>query len=132
MMNGQTPFRIFFVDCETVIRQITQNLEIVGLRVVRSFDLRSACGSFPDNVCSHHSTSSCDCQLVVLLIFGVGTLVSLILHSHRGQTELMWEVIPEARPSLEWQACLRNIMEGTSSCVVKKGGLRAKVYPNSY
>lgn len=45
MMDGQAPLRIYFSDCETVIRQVTQNLEAAGLRVVRSFDLRSACSS---------------------------------------------------------------------------------------
>ena len=110
-MNGQTPFRIFFADCETVIRQVTENLEAAGLRVVRSFDLCSACASFADNVCPHHGTAPCDCQLVILLIYGGGAPVSLILHSHRGQTELQWDEAP-GPPSPEWQAFFLHAMEG--------------------
>ena len=98
-MNGQTPVRIYFSDGETVARQATQNLEAAGLRVVRSFDLRSACASITENVCPHHGTAPCDCQLVVLLVYGTGTApVSLMFHSHQGQTELEWEEAPEARP----------------------------------
>ena len=112
-MNGQVPFRIFFSDCETVIRQVTENLAAAGLRVVRSFDLRSACASFADNVCPHHGTAPCDCQLVVLLIYGVMiTPVSLILHGHRGQTELQWDEAPHARPGPEGQAYILQAMNG--------------------
>jgi hypothetical protein len=112
IMNGQAPFRIFFSDCETVIRQVTENLEAAGLRVVRSFDLRSACASFADNVCPHHGTAPCDCQLVILFIYGAGAPASLILHSHRGQTELQWDEAPETRPSQDWQAFILQAMDG--------------------
>lgn len=112
-MNGQTPLRIFFYDCEKVIHQATQNLAAAGLRVVRSFDLRSACASFADNVCPHHGTAPCDCQLVVLLIYGVGTgPVSLILHSHQGQTEMQWDEAPEVRPNPELKAQILRELNG--------------------
>jgi len=111
-MNGQAPFRVFFSDCETVVRQVTQNLEGTGLRVVRSFDLHSACASFTDNICPHHGTAPCDCQLVILLIYGAGAPVSLTLHSHRGQTELQWDEAPDARPSPEWQAFFLKALDG--------------------
>lgn len=114
-MNGQAPFRVFFSDCETVVRQVTQNLEGTGLRVVRSFDLRSACASFTDNICPHHGTAPCDCQLVILLIYGAGAPVSLILHSHRGQTELQWDEAPDARPSPEWQAFFLKALDGEAN-----------------
>jgi hypothetical protein len=115
MMNGQAPLRIFFSDCETVIRQVTQNLETAGLRVVRSFDLRAACASFGDNICPHHGTAPCDCQLVVLLIYGVGTMpVSLILHSHRGQTEMQWDETPEGRPPPELREFIRMAIDGNA------------------
>lgn len=111
-MNGQTPFLIFFSDGETVIRQVTQTLTAAGLRVVRSFDLRSACAPF-DQVCPHHGTVACDCQLVVLLVYGVGTTpVVLVLHSHMGQTELQWDETPEARPSPEQKDFILQAMTG--------------------
>ncbi len=116
VMDSQAPFHIFFSDCETVIRQVSENLEAIGLRVVRSFDLRAACASSADNVCPHHGTAPCDCQLVVLLIYGFGTTpVSLILHSHREQTEMQWDEAPNARPSPEGQAFILQAMNGKAS-----------------
>ena len=111
-MVGQAPFRIYFSDGETVIHQVIKNLEAAGLQVVKSFDLRSACAPFNDNVCPHHGAGPCDCQLVVLLIYSPGIpLVSLILHSHRGQTELQWDEAPETRPDLESQAIILRALE---------------------
>lgn len=111
-MNGHAPFRIYFSDGETVIRQVTQNLEAAGLRVVRSFDLRSACASM-DQICPHHGTAPCDCQLVVLLVYGnEGSPVSLSLHSHLGQTELHWDETPEARPTPEQQEFMLRALDG--------------------
>lgn len=99
-MNGQTPFRIYFSEGETILRLVTENLEEAGLHVVKSFDLRSACGSLNGNVCSHHGTAPCDCQLVVMLLFGLGARpLSLILHSHQGQTEMQWDEAPDPRPN---------------------------------
>ncbi|GAB4577449.1 MAG: hypothetical protein Fur0022_01800 [Anaerolineales bacterium] len=113
MIDGQTPLRIYFSDCETVIQQVTQDLEKARLRVVRSFDLRSACGSLDGNVCPHHGTAPCDCQLVVLLVYGVGaTPASLLLHSHRGQTEIQCDETPEARPNSELKAQIYRVLNG--------------------
>lgn len=112
-MNGQIPFRISFSDGETILRLITESLEETGLRVVKSFDLWSACGSLNSNVCSHHGNAPCDCRLVVLLLFGLGAKpVSLVLHSHQGQTEMQWDEAPDARPNLEQRAFILQALNG--------------------
>jgi len=83
------------------------------LRVVKSFDLRSACASLTENACPHHGTSPCDCQLVVLLIYGAGNRpVSLILHGHRGQTELQWDVDPGSHPSRDSRTLVMQALNG--------------------
>jgi len=39
--------------------------------------------------CPHHGTRACDCQMVVLLVYGNGIRpATLILHSNDGQTWL--------------------------------------------
>jgi hypothetical protein len=115
MMTTQAPFRVYFADAGATVRQVTLQLEATGMRVVKSFDLRSACASFTENVCPHHSTSPCDCQLVVLLIYGTGALpVSLILHGHRGQTELQWDNAPEFRPGPEGRALILQALDGSA------------------
>ncbi|HUF39377.1 MAG TPA: hypothetical protein VMN57_12705 [Anaerolineales bacterium] len=113
-MNGQAPFRIYYSDGETVIRQAAESLEAAGLRVFKTFDLRSACASFTDNNCPHHGSAPCDCQLVVLLIYGPDDPpISLVLHSHRGLTELQWDEAPESRPNPAGQAFIVQVLNGS-------------------
>lgn len=112
-MNSQMPFRTYFSDGETILRLVTENLEGAGLRVVKSFDLRSACGSLSGNVCPHHGTAPCDCQLVVLLLFGLSARpLSLILHSHQGQTEMQWDEVPDIQPDMEQRAFILQALNG--------------------
>lgn len=94
-MNGQAPFRIYFSDGEHVARMAGQALRAVGMTVVRSFDLRSACAPRPDLACPHHEGTPCDCQLMVLLVYirSADPPISLVLHSHQARTELHWDGI---------------------------------------
>lgn len=101
-MVQTTGFSAFKLDCETLIAKITLLATYWGLRVVRSFDLRSAYATYPDSTCPYHGVSPCDCQLVVLLIYGVeATPASVLLRSHRGITELALIDPVDNRPDLE-------------------------------
>lgn len=96
--DGNGTFLSLALPCETAIRVVTGCLNAQGMKVVRSFDLRSACATFPDNVCPHHGTSPCDCQLVVLLVYGKQPgPASLVMHGHRMQTEIQLAVSPEMK-----------------------------------
>lgn len=87
------------------------DLETAGLRVQKSFDLQSACASLSDSTCPHHGSAPCDCQLIVLLVYGAGSRpVSLILHSHRGQSELQWDQNPAYPPDPESRAFIQQIL----------------------
>ncbi len=91
---------ILRADCESTIRHIHRRLNRLGIRVVRSFDLRSACASAPDFTCPHHEAAPCDCQLVILLAYrGEGYPASIVVHSHDGQTEVDLVHSPEYPPS---------------------------------
>ncbi len=88
-MNQANWLYRFNQDCEAVIAQAQRRLAEGGYRLVRSFDLQSACASHPDMTCPHHGDAPCDCQLVVLLVYGEsGPPASLVIHSHRGQTDV--------------------------------------------
>ncbi len=77
------------MDSETTIAHLTQWLTNQELRIVRSFDLQSACASFSDRICPHHGDYPCDCQLVVLLVYSAAAApVSIMLHTHRGKTDI--------------------------------------------
>lgn len=76
------------LDCQIAVETATQRLEQLGLRILRSFDLSTAaCVPQPGMPCPHHGIVPCDCQLVVLLIYGEdGPPVSLVAHGHDHQT----------------------------------------------
>lgn len=82
---------------EEVVASITRTLEQKGLRVYRSFDLRTARSADVGCTCPHHGTAECDCQMVVLLIYGPeGQPSTLVLHGHDEHT---WVVSMETANS---------------------------------
>lgn len=58
-----------------------------GLRPIQTFDLHMARLAMHDCPCPNHGTEECDCQMVVLLVYGrVAEPTALILHGNDGQT----------------------------------------------
>lgn len=98
-VNKTIPLLNLELNCDAAVAQITQQMVDLGFRVIRSFDLQSACASYPSQVCPHHGDAPCDCQLVVLLVYGPDVEpASLVIHSHRGQTEIALVDSPGNRP----------------------------------
>lgn len=122
-MNQAMRLSTLNLDCETVIANLTRQFSYHTLRVVRSFDLQSACASFTELTCPHHDDSPCDCQLVVLLIYGVeATPVSLMLHSHRGITEIDLVTYSGNRPERNLEKIIRLVFEsgfGSSNFLIE-------------
>lgn len=59
----------------------------LGMQVERSFDLQTARGAHVGCTCPHHGTEQCDCQIVVLLVYGQdASLVTLVAHGRDGRT----------------------------------------------
>jgi hypothetical protein len=86
-------------NCEQATRQTEAALCHFGLRVVRSFDLRQVDGLPDDCDCPYHGTGLCDCQMVVLLVYGeAATPATLVAHGRGGKTWLTLVDSPEQRP----------------------------------
>ncbi|HLF75213.1 MAG TPA: hypothetical protein VI524_12745 [Anaerolineales bacterium] len=82
------------------------------MRVVQTFDLQTARRAMADCPCPHHGTSECDCQMVVLLVYGEGTEpATLILHGNDGQTRLSLADPPGRRTDARTAAAIRNVLE---------------------
>ena len=74
-------------NSETSLALVAKLLFENGLQMERSFDLRIAQDA--DIVCScpHHGTTLCDCQIVVLLIYGSKKgPETVVAHSQDGRT----------------------------------------------
>ena len=111
-MDQSTRLLSLNLDCETVITRFTRQLEELGLRVVRSFDLQSACASYPDLTCPHHGDALCDCQMVVLLVYGLETTpASVVLHSHLGNTDIDLVDTPHNRPDQNLTEMIRLVFD---------------------
>ncbi len=108
-MPRTTPLITFDMDCQPAIARLRAMAAAQGLRVVRSFDLRSACATPPDLTCSHHGDVPCDCQVVVLLVYGEQSLfpASLLLHAHRGQTQIEMAASSAQSPQHDLETAVR-------------------------
>lgn len=83
------------------VNRFTRLLAQAGLRVFRSFDLRTALAEDVPCTCPHH-TDNCDCDMVVLLVYGTEKRpATVVAHSHHGRTWLSLADGPDERPSPE-------------------------------
>ena len=84
-----SPFLTLNSSCDDALQCVKKQLFKAGLRPMQTFDLQTARHALEDYPCPYHGKSECDCQMVVLLVYGkVGEPVTLILHGNEGQTRL--------------------------------------------
>ena len=84
-----SPFLVINHPCEATLQWIQEQLLRAGLRPVQTFDLRAARTGLPDCPCPNHGMNECDCQMVVMLVYGKAEgPVTLILHGNDGKTWL--------------------------------------------
>lgn len=75
---------------------ITDLLQEAGLQVSPSFNLRTAIAADTHCNCPRHE-NDCDCDLAVLLVYGVAPLpATLLVYSHNGSS---WLSLEEQMPS---------------------------------
>ena len=86
-MNPNRPILSLQQDCDTAVPLIVTRMQKSGLQVICTFDLHQTRTAETDCSCPHHGTDQCDCQMIVLLVYGKDTHpVSVIAHGHNGQT----------------------------------------------
>lgn len=113
------------LDCQIAAASVTNRLEQFGLRVLRSFDLRTAaCGPSSGDPCPHHGARPCNCQMVVLLVYGqAGPPLSLVAHGYDHQTGfyLANDPAPSDAPTTE---LIRRALEDLSRRARSAGDLQ--------
>ena len=84
-----SPFLSIHYPCDQALIWTKEQLSRAGLRPVQTFDLHAARVAYDDCSCPNHGTEKCDCQMVVLLVYGnIIEPVTLILHGSGGKTWL--------------------------------------------
>lgn len=85
---------------QEVVRWITEALALADLQVATSFDLRTARAAHTECSCPYHGTAACDCQMVVLLVYGTDAYpATLVVHGRDGRNYLSLADTPGQRPS---------------------------------
>jgi hypothetical protein len=115
-----SPFFSVNHSCDKTLQWATEQLSQAGLRAVQTFDLHTARHALHDCPCPNHGTNECDCQMVVVLVYGKAEDVStplntspvtLILHGNDGQTWLSIAEGPGHRSDSELSAEIRKALE---------------------
>lgn len=107
-MGDHDSILILDQPCDHAIDSVVRQIRIIGLRVVCTFDLNVARHAQTTCSCPNHGTDQCDCQMVVLLVYGGdGQPVSIVAHGHNGQTWFSLVDTPQQRPDPRLEVAIR-------------------------
>lgn len=86
-MTTLSPFLSIDSSCDQALQMTKTQLLEAGLSAVQTFNLNTARLGLHNCCCPNHGTEACDCQMIVLLVYGdMAEPVTLILHGNDGQT----------------------------------------------
>lgn len=94
--------RMLALECpsEEAVPWIAETLAQANLQVATSFDLHTARETHMGCSCPHHGAAACDCQLVVLLVYGTDAYpATLVIHGRDRRTFLSLADSTGQRPS---------------------------------
>lgn len=110
-MTALLPFLALDQNCEQVHAWVSEELTRAGFRVARTFDLHVARLAHPDCPCPHHGTDQCNCQMLVLLVYGKQEdPATLVIHGQDGQTWLSLATPVETRSRQHLESSVRNVL----------------------
>ena len=110
-MSALLPFLALNQNYEQVQAWASEKLTRAGFRIVRTFDLRSARQAHPECPCPHHGTDDCNCQLIVLLVYGKqAEPATMVIHGQDGKTWLSLATPIEARSSHNLASTVRHTL----------------------
>lgn len=98
--------------CSDALQWTKEQLRRAGLRPVQTFDLNAARTGLHECACPNHGTEACDCQMVILLVYGeTPEPLTLILHGNNGQTWFSIVDSPRQRGFTELSDEIRQALE---------------------
>jgi hypothetical protein len=110
-MSMLIPFLILDQTCEQVLAWINEKLPHAGFRVVQTFDLHVARLSHPNCPCPHHGTDDCNCQMIVVLIYGnQGDPATLVIHGQEGTASLSLGIPFNGHTNQHLEVAIRHVL----------------------
>lgn len=111
-----SPFLSINRPCDEVLRWTKKQLSRAGLRAMQTFDLHAARAGLHDCPCPNHGTEECDCQMVVVLVYGDAEApATLFLHGNGGQTWLSLVDEPRQRVDSKLLATIKQALNAPVS-----------------
>ena len=100
------------LPCDMALQAAKKKLTQTGLRALQTFDLHTARHIQQDCPCPHHGTTDCDCQMVVLMVYGeTAEPATLILHGSDGQTRFSIADDPSQRADRKLIAAIKQSLD---------------------
>lgn len=110
-MSTLLPFLALNQNRDQAEAWVKEKLTTAGFRVVPTFDLQVARSAHTDCSCPHHGTDECNCQLVVLLVYGKqDDPATLVIHGQDGKTWLSLATPIETRSRQNLESSVRHIL----------------------
>lgn len=111
-MSTLSPFLSIDSACDQALQTTKTKLSQAGFRVVQTFNLNTARLGLHNCGCPNHGTDACDCQMIVLLVYGeVAEPATLILHGNNGQTWISIADSAVQRGDAKLVGRIRNVLE---------------------
>ena len=102
-MNQSQALLFLNQSCHEAVEWMTSRLNQSGFQVIQTFDFENTRETLTSCNCTHRRNERCDCQMVVLLVYGNSVQpISLIAHGYDGKTWLsLVNTFHAGSPSLE-------------------------------
>jgi len=111
-MNTSPSFSSLDLPCDAALSWTKTQLSKANLRFMQTFDLRAARHTPESCCCPHHGTKECDCQMVILLVYGsTSEPVTLILHGNDGRTWISIADNPQQRADAKLITSIQQALE---------------------
>ncbi|MDP1546165.1 MAG: hypothetical protein Q8L87_09085 [Anaerolineales bacterium] len=111
-----SPFLSVNQSCDETLQWAKGQLLQANFRFVQTFDLHAARAGLHDCSCPNHGTNACDCQMVILLVYGKNAEpATLFLHGNDGQTWLSIADSPRQKADVKLQVSIRQALEGKAT-----------------
>lgn len=108
-----SPFLSINQSCDEALQWARKKLLQADLRPIQTFDLHTARLAMHDCPCPNHGTEDCDCQMVILMVYGkTAEPATLILHGNDGQTWVSIAETPNQKKSTSITTAIRNALDG--------------------
>lgn len=116
-----SPFLSVNHPCDEALQWTKKLLLQAGLRPIQTFDLHTARVGLQDCPCPNHGKNECDCQLVVVLVYGSASEpVTLILHGNDGQTWLAIADDPRQHADVKLITAIQQALEIKKPAIVSQ------------